>query len=396
MGPQVPKVGPYTNEYARSESQAGRPTVTSGQGGTRGTSVSTYSGGGGGGGGGGSTSRRSSGSGTTSRTSSASSYDPVAEANRAANNAARSQANSQIESINAQITSKSAQRDSNQKSLDALKQLVTTGLQSARDTTLANIDSQLKVKMEQIKQTFEAGVEGFRENLRDNEQTEADASFSNLANRARERGDLVTQALSQGAGESDVLKSQQQALRNWATNQGDVNRSFFDTRASVNSGISDLNTATKTGMINEEQSANSNRAATWDDFYDAQSDALTQMANYDQQNYLLQSEIDAAERQKQDQLGLTAWLDSGKNASDYVSANSGTAARAPAAYTSDYARQAAEAAGSSYKDPGVSKATLGFAGEGQSTGNLNSSSLAASGPGQSKGKKPEGATLRKW
>lgn len=397
-GPQVPKVGPFRPEYARSESQQGRPTITSGQDkGRQSRNVSTYSGGGG---------RSSAPSARSTSTSSGggsgsgggtSSYDQqLARARSAANSQARSTANSDIERINATITAKQAQRQSNQTSLDALKTLVDGGLQKARDTTLKSIDDQLKVKMDQLKRTFDEGIAGFREDLRGNEQTEGDASFANLANRARERGDLVTQALSQGAGESDVLKSQLQALRNWSANQGDIARSFFDTRQSINSGISDLNTATQTGMINEENSANASRASTWDDFYDAQSDAYTQMANYDQQNYLLGEEIGAAERQKAESQGLLSWLDAGKNYEDYTAPTmSSTAARAPGQYTSQYAQKAADAAGSTWTNPGVSKETQSWKGEAESTGTLGSSN-AANAPGASNRKAPEGANLRRW
>ncbi len=357
--------------------------------------VTTYSGGGGSGG----TAPRSSGSGGgggTSRSSGPSAADIAAQqARTAANNQARSSANEDIQRLNDQITIKQAQRGTNQKTLDALKELVDTGLGRARDTQLDSITQSLATKMEQIQQTFDAGVGGFRDNLRDNEQTEADASFSNMTNRARERGDLVTQALSQGAGESDILQSQMQALRNWQANQGDVNRSFFDTRQSINSAISDLNTSTRTSRINEETSANDSRSKVWDSYYDSRADALTQMANLDQQNYLLDNEIAATERQKAQQTGLVSWLDSGKNYADYVAPASMAASAAPA-YTSDYARQAAEAAGSAWKSPGISKETQDFKGEEQSTGSLNSSNLSAASTNTSSKKKPEGAGLRKW
>src|SRR5690606_29493817 len=93
MGPQVPKIGPYTTAYAKQESLAGRPTLTSGQG-TKTTRVSTYSGSGG------SAAKApaartatSSGSGgTRSGGSGGSAYDAAAAARRSANNAARSSA----------------------------------------------------------------------------------------------------------------------------------------------------------------------------------------------------------------------------------------------------------------------------------------------------------------
>src|SRR5690606_21086506 len=112
---------------------------------------------------------------------------------------------------------------------------------SVRNSVLAGIEQSLMSKIDAINETFAAAMGDFNTDLRENEKSEADATFANLTNRARERGDLITQALSQGAGESDVLRTQQQALRNWSANQADVNRSFFDTRNSVNAAISDLN-----------------------------------------------------------------------------------------------------------------------------------------------------------
>lgn len=320
----------------------------------------------------------------------------ASKARTAANNSARAGANTDIERLNAQITAKEGQKATNQASLDALKTLTGGGLQGVRDTQLKAIDDSLNTKLAQITATFDTSVGDFRENLRDNEATEADASFANLSNRARERGDLMTQALSQGAGESDIAKSQLQALRNWAANQGDVARSFFDTRTSINSAITDLNNATRTSKINEETSANSSRGGIWDDYYGAQADAYTQMSNLDQQNYLLQGEISSAEEQKGQSTGLLAWLDSGKNAEDWVAPTKKTTAAAkPPSYTSPYAAKAAEAAGSTWTNPGVSKETKEFKGEAQSEGSLNSS-LVTTGTGTPARKKPEGATLRKW
>lgn len=322
-----------------------------------------------------------------------------AKAIKQANSSARGSANKEIDQLNQQITAKSAQKKTNQNSLDALKKLVSGGLQGSRDDQLAALDAAMKTKLTQIQQTFDTSIADFNKNLRDNEKTEADASFSNLANRAREKGDLVTQALSQGAGESDILKSQLQALRNWSSNQADVNRSFFDTRASVNAGITDLNNATKTGMINEENSTNASKGGVWNDFYDSLSDSYTQMSNLDQQNYLLQGEIDTANALKGQSQGVLDWLDAGKNYEDYEEPKKGTAkaAKAPA-YESQYADKAAAAAGSSWKNPGVSDATKNWKGGKESTGGLTSASVKNAQANESGGKKkrPEGASLRKW
>lgn len=326
-----------------------------------------------------------------------------AAAYKAANNSARLSANADLERLNAQITANLARKATNTANLDALKRLVGSGDGShsnVRDNALAALDQALTAKLGQIKQTFTTSFGDFQQNQRDNEESVNDASFANLVNRAREKQDVVQQALSQGAGESDVLKSQLQALRNWASNQADVNRSYFDTRTSINAGITDLNNNTRTGMMNEEMSTNAARASRWDDFYESMSSTYSDMANFDQQNYLLQAEIDATERAKTSTSGLLSWLDSGKNAEDYKAPTAKTEALAPPAYTSNYAKKAAEMAGSFWTDPGISEETKRWQGGAQSQAGLNNTQVQGSQLNESRStsrrKRPEGATLRRW
>lgn len=320
-----------------------------------------------------------------------------ARAQQAANNNARATANQNINQLNQQITAKDAQRSSNLTNLEALKKLVGGGLQQVRDTQLTAIDSSLKTKLAQLQQTFDSSLRDFRANEADNNATEADASFANIGNRAREKGDLLTQALSQGAGESDLLRSQMQALRNWSANQGDVNRSFYDTQSSINAGITDLNNATKTGRINEEQSANASRGDIWDQFYGSTADTYTQMSNLDQQNYLLGEEITAAEQAKGQSTALLDWLNSGRNYDEYVEPQlPSVQARKPGSYTSPYAEEAAKAAGSTWTNPGVSDETKGWKGATTTNGALTSSQSWNATDNVGSKKRPEGAGLRKW
>ena len=324
-----------------------------------------------------------------------------AAAYKAANNSARLSANSDLERLNSQITANLARKATNDANLAALRDLVGGGHAKVRDNALAALDASLTAKLSQIKDTFLTSFGDFQVNQRDNESAVNDASFGNLVNRAREKQDVVQQALSQGAGESDVLKSQLQALRNWASNQSDVNRSYFDTRTSINAGITDLNNTTKTAMMNEEMSTNAARASRWDDFYESMGSAYSDMANLDQQNYLLQAEIDATERAKGTTTGLLAWLDAGKNAEDYQAPKlTNTGALKPPAYTSDYAKKAAEMAGSYWADPGVSDETEAWEGGAQSQFGLNNTQVQGSQLNEQQGaprrKRPEGATLRRW
>lgn len=85
---------------------------------------------------------------------------------------------------------------------------------------------------------------------KDNESAESDNSFSNLANMRRERAQTLDQVLSQGGGETDLLKAQGVALRNWNSNQQDTNRSFADTLTSINNSISDSNQQSLANLTN--------------------------------------------------------------------------------------------------------------------------------------------------
>ena len=326
------------------------------------------------------------------------------KARKAENESARSQAQRDVENLNAQITANLHKKATNDNALRALGRLVGGGKGShaaTRDNALKMLDEALGAKLAQLQKTFDLASADFAVNLRDNEKSESDASFTNIANRARERQDLVTQALSQGAGESDVLKSQLQALRNWSVNQGDINRSFFDTRTSINAGITDLNTSTQQGRMNEELSTNMAKADRWDDFYESMASSYSDMANLDQSNYLLSGEIAAAEKQKEQATGVLNWLNEGKSFADYETPRLATMAAAKAApYESKYSDLAAQMTGSTWKNPGLSNETKNWEGMAQSQTTLTNTQPWNAQDNTESGtptkKRPEGATLRRW
>ena len=327
-----------------------------------------------------------------------------AKARKAENEGARSQAQRDLENLNAQITANLSKKATNENALRALGRLVGSGAGShaaTRDNALKMLDEALGAKLAQLQKTFDLASGDFAVNLRDNEKSESDASFTNIANRAREKQDLVTQALSQGAGESDVLKSQLQALRNWSVNQGDINRSFFDTRTSINAGITDLNTSTQQGRMNEELSTNMAKADRWDDFYEAMASSYSDMANLDQSNYLLSGEITAAEKQRGYAEGVLNWMNEGKNFADYETPRLATMAAAKAApYESKYADLAAQMTGSTWTNPGLSNETKNWKGMTQSQTTLTNTQPWNAQDNTESGtptkKRPEGATLRRW
>lgn len=315
----------------------------------------------------------------------------------AANNAARSSANSQKSALQKQIDANNAQIGANQGKLNALQKLVDTDLVSQRESNLAAIDRALSSILSTTKAHALLQGADLTQNLRDNEASEGDATFANLVNRSRERQDLTEQATSLGAGESDILKTQLQALRNWNANQADVNRSFYDSQTSINSAITDLNAGTQTNLVNAEVDANAKKGGVFDDFYKALSDAYTQMDNLATNNYLLQGEIDSARDSANIQDQQIAWLDSGKSAESWVQPAQAARTASTNVFTG-YAGKAAEAAGSSWKQPDVSDDSKNFSAADKSTTTLNSSNVqnAVTNAGNDKRKRPEGATLRRW
>ena len=353
----------------------------------------------------GSTSSGSTSSGSTSSGQTAAQRAAVraaaaeAKATARTNRAARNSASAQRTSILQDIDESRSQKTTNQRKLDALKELVGGDLAKSRDTNLAAIAADLKLLLDPAMSNYNDTIGGLNTTLRDNESAEADASFSNMANRGRETQDVVTQALSQGAGESDVLKTQLQALRNWNQNQSDINRSYFDTLTSTNSAIEDLNVGTKNTMQGYELDANQRRGDQYKDYYDAMADSYTQMDNLASNNFLLDQEIAANQANLAEQDALLKWLDAGKNAEDYevkdTKKTNATSKAARQAFTG-YAAQAADFAGRSWKNPGVSKETKNWEGQETQVNPLASSQAWAAQTNQPTRKRPEGATLRRW
>lgn len=317
------------------------------------------------------------------------------KATKEQNRQARITAQNDLLSSNNQIYAKRAQRKVNKDSMDSLRKMV-NGLSKVRQAGLDSVTQNLQTKMTQIDRTYNTSLESFRENERNNDAAEGDSSFANQANRAREATELESMTAEHGAGETDTLRAQLQALRNWSANQGDVTRSFFDTQSSINSGITDLNNTTRTSKINEEMSANATRASVWDDYYATMSDTYTQLSNLDQQNFLLTGEITATKDSQKQSRDLLGWIDKGKDYEDYKAPKVNTKLQpvSKTNFKSPWADKAAETATSVWKDPGVS----------QTTKNWNGAALRRkrdTGGGQGriyipKAKKAEGSTLKEW
>ena len=180
----------------------------------------------------------------------------------------------------------------------------------------------------------------------------------NLANRGRERADILAETALQGAGETDVLKTQAMALRNWAANQAEVNRAYHDTQRSINTEKTSLNSNTKQNLHNLYAQANVDKTAVFDDYYKGQADVWNQIFNIENSMH------------DNDQYKV--------------------------AYK-DAAKKAQTAIGSKYKDPGTPDEIKNWSGMEVTEKQLNNSQFGLQDYGTSQQlKKPEGATLRKW
>jgi hypothetical protein len=249
-----------------------------------------------------------------------------------------------------------AKKSNDKPQMDALTRMLGSGgFKKALNTKLANINLDYKQTDADILKSYGERAGQLDLSRKDNQKAEADASFANLANRARERSSTLEQTALQGAGETDTLKSQLMALRNYSANQQDINRSFYDTQRSVNSSITGLNADTRTARLNALQQRNKAKEESYTNYYNQKADAYTQQGN-----------LSANPNSNQ----------FGKNKGAFNNAASMT--------------------GKAWKDPGAPASITNWKGTVKATEeHLNNSKLGTAVTNLAE-KKPEGATLRKW
>lgn len=239
--------------------------------------------------------------------------------------------------------------------IKALEELLNKGFAAARDTKLANIKKITDQQDAELLRGYEARTTSLLAADEDNEKAESDASFANLANRARETGEMLDEFLVQGAGETDMLKAQLMSLRNWDANQADVNRSYFDTQRSVNSAINDLNATTRTARINLQTEALADQEQVHTNYYNQRADAYTQLGNIRANPYSDSYKKDAT----------------------------------------DYANMAKEAS-QAWTNPGIDKKFLDWEGTVKPTEDTLTNTKVQAMQLQQPMKRPEGSTLRRW
>ena len=112
-----------------------------------------------------------------------------------------------------------------------------------------------------------------------NEMAAAGTLETGLSNMVRERSEALGQLLTQGAGETDMMQAMLMATRNQNANAGEANRAYWDTIASINQGITSLNEDVQSKLASAWIAGEGEKEETWRNYYDAASEALTQLGS---------------------------------------------------------------------------------------------------------------------
>jgi hypothetical protein len=294
---------------------------------------------------------------------------PRAAAGGGGISAAQATANAaQAKADAAQAKAEKEAKDRSRKENAATKALVDQQVQLSgafgkqRDTKLSNISKAYTSSDSNLLKGYGQALGGLLSTAKDNDKTEGDSSFQNVANAVRERQDILGEISNNGGGETDALRGQLAALRNYSNNQNEINRSFFDTLNSINRSITSLNVDTTTSRNGLWNQAEADRESAWANYYNQQADTWTQITNIENSNNNTNSSTSEAYKKTQ--------ANSGKKAADF--------------------------AGSSYSKKTPSKLDA-WSGKGAAQNRkLTSVNQAATVNLGGPMKRAEGATLRKW
>lgn len=247
------------------------------------------------------------------------------------------------------------------------------GIRHALNVRLANVGRISRQQDAALVTDYRSRYKSLEQTAEDNEKASGQQGYSAVANRGRERSNALSEALAQGAGESDVLRTQQMSLKAWNANMSEVARSYRDTLTSINSSLTDLTADTRTARINVASQSHADRSQLWTDYYAQRSETLTQLGN--------------VRGQMAEFYGL---------ANEAVPSKRARGGRARASGASGAAfRQASRVAGKAYKDPGVRSGLRNWRGAGAFEAD-NSISNQHETVTEVVAKGPEGATLRNW
>ena len=212
-------------------------------------------------------------------------------------------------------SSSAAKKSADGAQVDALKRLLDGGFRSQMDERISNIDKAQREGDALLMSGYNTRLSSLQDLRKDNEMAEGQSSFANLTNRVREAGDVLAQAATQGAGETDQLQAQLIAARNWAANQAEVNRAYHDSRSSNNASIIDLNADTRSARFNLAQQGIGDREQAWATYSNQMTETATQLANILANPYSDRYSADGAKDQlkRMTDTASTVWKSPGVN-----------------------------------------------------------------------------------
>ena len=258
------------------------------------------------------------------------------------------------------------------------------GWAKARDTKLGNITRGLRQGDGLILDNFSTELSSLRSSLKGDETHAADQSQAALNNAARESSGAQAEATLHGAGESDLLQTQNIALRNWNVNTSETRQNYNDALLQTNAAVVELNNSTRNARFDLYTSANNERAQAHQEYLNNQRNSLIDRAN--SLGKLYGGEMDKSAILKTRDVGT-------------YSPKKAKAARGRAM---DYNKQqradlnrASQMTGRAWKDSGISAPVQNWKGAGAEKSAIREDKIGAGVAGGPR-KAPEGATLRKW
>lgn len=177
----------------------------------------------------------------------------------------------------AQSAARAASRKQNeqtQKILDALLDSI-QGYREGRDTQLANANRALNLALRGISANYDTAFASYEDAAERNAQDYDTKTAATNQNRARERIALLMESASQGAGETDQLRSQLQAFLNADNNQMEAATARADTEQSILSNIDSLNAQTESQRRSAWMQSEEARGQAWNDYWKNYTDAWT-------------------------------------------------------------------------------------------------------------------------
>lgn len=186
----------------------------------------------------------------------------------------------------ARDSGKAQSRKQNEATQAIINQLLGTlkGYETGRDQLVQNADSALNSSLEGILNSLRLATQDYDETGTANDQEQAAKTAANITNRARERTALLSQAASQGAGETDQLRAQIQAFLNSDANQQEIDRSFFDTQRSINSQIAGAASQAETSRRSAWAQNQEAKGSAWNEYWKNVGDIWTNIQRTGAQN----------------------------------------------------------------------------------------------------------------